>query len=193
MTGSTRCVRCRASASSKARRDGLHRPVRHRCARRATGRLEALVLIRERTEIRAPLIERLPSLRLISQRSVYPHIDVDACTGHGVAVCSNLHAGYAVVRRGRTHLGADARRDAADPAADGVAPGRPLADRRRPHADRQDARHLRLRPHRQGRGRLWRGVRHARAVWARPESLQRARPMASRSRRPRRASSRSAM
>ena len=41
---------------------------------------EALVLIRERTQIRAPLLERLPGLKLISQRSVYPHIDVDACT-----------------------------------------------------------------------------------------------------------------
>jgi len=54
---------------------------------------EALVLIRERTQIRAPLLERLPKLRLISQRSVYPHIDVDACTRLGVIVCSNLHAG----------------------------------------------------------------------------------------------------
>jgi D-3-phosphoglycerate dehydrogenase len=53
---------------------------------------DALVLIRERTAIRAPLIERLPALRLISQRSVYPHIDVDACTRHGVVVSSNLHA-----------------------------------------------------------------------------------------------------
>ena len=53
---------------------------------------EALVLIRERTEIRAPLIERLPHLRLISQRSVYPHIDIDACTQRGVVVSSNLHA-----------------------------------------------------------------------------------------------------
>jgi D-3-phosphoglycerate dehydrogenase len=53
---------------------------------------EALVLIRERTLIRAPLIERLPRLRLISQRSVYPHIDVDACTRRGVIVSSNLHA-----------------------------------------------------------------------------------------------------
>jgi D-3-phosphoglycerate dehydrogenase len=53
---------------------------------------EALVLIRERTEIRAPLIDRLPNLRLISQRSVYPHIDVDACTRRGVIVSSNLHA-----------------------------------------------------------------------------------------------------
>src|SRR4030081_1378645 len=52
---------------------------------------EALVLIRERTAIRAPLIERLPKLRLISQRSVYPHIDVDACTRGGVIVSSSLH------------------------------------------------------------------------------------------------------
>src|SRR5262245_9432939 len=37
---------------------------------------EVLVLIRERTQIRTPLLERLPKLRLISQRSVYPHIDV---------------------------------------------------------------------------------------------------------------------
>jgi D-3-phosphoglycerate dehydrogenase len=54
---------------------------------------EALVLIRERTEIRAPLLERLGDLRMISQRSVYPHIDVDACTRLGVLVCSNLHSG----------------------------------------------------------------------------------------------------
>ena len=53
---------------------------------------EALVLIRERTEIRAPLIKRLRNLRLISQRSVYPHIDVAACTEQGVVVSSNLHA-----------------------------------------------------------------------------------------------------
>jgi len=53
---------------------------------------EALVLIRERTQIRAPLIDRLPRLRLISQRSVYPHIDVDACTRHGIIVSSNMHS-----------------------------------------------------------------------------------------------------
>lgn len=53
---------------------------------------EALVLIRERTQIRAPLIERLGRLRLISQRSVYPHIDVEACTRHGVIVSSSQHA-----------------------------------------------------------------------------------------------------
>ena len=54
--------------------------------------IEALVLIRERTQIRAPLIERLPRLRLISQRSVYPHIDIDACTKHGIIVSSSQHA-----------------------------------------------------------------------------------------------------
>jgi D-3-phosphoglycerate dehydrogenase len=53
--------------------------------------VEALVLIRERTKIRAPLLERLPKLKLISQRSVYPHIDIDACTRLGVVVCSNMH------------------------------------------------------------------------------------------------------
>jgi D-3-phosphoglycerate dehydrogenase / 2-oxoglutarate reductase len=54
---------------------------------------ECLVLIRERTAIRAPLLERLPRLRLISQRSVYPHIDVEACTRRGVVVSSSQHAG----------------------------------------------------------------------------------------------------
>ena len=54
---------------------------------------EALVLIRERTQIRAPLIERLPKLKLISQRSVYPHIDVEACTRQGVILSSSQHAG----------------------------------------------------------------------------------------------------
>jgi len=54
---------------------------------------EALVLIRERTQIRAPLLDRLPKLKLISQRSVFPHIDVDACTRRGVIVSSSQHAG----------------------------------------------------------------------------------------------------
>jgi D-3-phosphoglycerate dehydrogenase len=54
---------------------------------------EALVLIRERTEIRAPLLRRLPKLRLVSQRSLYPHIDVETCTELGVVVSSNMHSG----------------------------------------------------------------------------------------------------
>jgi D-3-phosphoglycerate dehydrogenase len=54
---------------------------------------EALVLFRERTKIRTPLLEKLPKLKLISQRSVYPHIDVDTCTRLGIVVSSNQHAG----------------------------------------------------------------------------------------------------
>jgi D-3-phosphoglycerate dehydrogenase / 2-oxoglutarate reductase len=53
---------------------------------------EALVLIRERTKIRSPLLERLPRLKLISQRSVWPHIDIDTCTRLGIVVSSNVHA-----------------------------------------------------------------------------------------------------
>src|SRR5262249_51029091 len=40
-----------------------------------------------------PLLERLPRLRLISQRSVYPHIDITACTRLGIVVSSDLHPG----------------------------------------------------------------------------------------------------
>jgi D-3-phosphoglycerate dehydrogenase len=61
---------------------------------------EALVLIRERTQIRAPLLERLPKLKLISQRSVYPHIDNADCTRLGIVVSSSQHPGkpsYATV------------------------------------------------------------------------------------------------
>jgi D-3-phosphoglycerate dehydrogenase len=54
---------------------------------------EALVLIRERTKISGSLLERLPRLRLISQRSVYPHIDIEACTRLGVIVSSDQHTG----------------------------------------------------------------------------------------------------
>ena len=53
---------------------------------------EALVLIRERTPITCRLLDRLPKLRLISQRSVYPHVDVPGCTRNGVLLCSNMHS-----------------------------------------------------------------------------------------------------
>ncbi|MDO9443183.1 MAG: D-2-hydroxyacid dehydrogenase family protein [Beijerinckiaceae bacterium] len=53
---------------------------------------EILVLIRERTRIQAPLVDRLAHLRLISQRSLYPHIDVEACTRNGVILSSSQHA-----------------------------------------------------------------------------------------------------
>jgi D-3-phosphoglycerate dehydrogenase / 2-oxoglutarate reductase len=54
---------------------------------------EALALIRERTPIRAPLLDRLDKLRLISQVSVYPHIEVEACTRRGVIVSSSTMPG----------------------------------------------------------------------------------------------------
>ena len=54
---------------------------------------EALVLFRERTKIQADLLDQLPNLKLISQRSVYPHIDVEACTRNCVLLCSNMHKG----------------------------------------------------------------------------------------------------
>ncbi len=53
---------------------------------------ECLVLFRERTHITAELLEPLSNLKLISQRSVYPHIDIDACTRKNVLVCSNMHS-----------------------------------------------------------------------------------------------------
>ena len=54
---------------------------------------DALVLFRERTKITGALLDQLPRLKLISQRSVYPHVDVEACTRNGVLLCSNMHAG----------------------------------------------------------------------------------------------------
>jgi D-3-phosphoglycerate dehydrogenase len=51
------------------------------------GGVEALVLIRERTKITAALLDRLPSLRLISQTGRHgPHIDLAACAARGVTV-----------------------------------------------------------------------------------------------------------
>ncbi|MGC1496381.1 MAG: D-2-hydroxyacid dehydrogenase family protein [Sulfitobacter sp.] len=53
---------------------------------------EALVLFRERTKIGVDLLQHLPNLKLISQRSVYPHVDVDACTANNVLLSSNMHS-----------------------------------------------------------------------------------------------------
>ena len=53
---------------------------------------EALVLIRERTKISGALLDKLPKLKLISQRSVWPHVDVEGCTRNGVLLCSDMHA-----------------------------------------------------------------------------------------------------
>lgn len=49
---------------------------------------DVLVLIRERTPISRQLVEKLPRLKLIAQTGrVGSHIDVQACTERGVAVC----------------------------------------------------------------------------------------------------------
>jgi D-3-phosphoglycerate dehydrogenase len=55
--------------------------------------IEAVTLLRERTPIGAALLERLDKLRIISQVGVYPHIDVAACTRHGVIVSSSTLPG----------------------------------------------------------------------------------------------------
>ena len=54
---------------------------------------DAVVLFRERTAMTGAVLDQLPDLKLISQRSVYPHVDVDACTRNGVLLCSNMHSG----------------------------------------------------------------------------------------------------
>lgn len=69
-----------------------HQPEPTQLAKRIEN-AEALVLFRERTKIGADLVACTPQLKLISQRSVYPHIDVAACTQNRVLVCSNMHAG----------------------------------------------------------------------------------------------------
>lgn len=68
-----------------------HEPDAGRLARRVAD-ADCLVLFRERTAITRDLLKRLHKLKLISQRSVYPHIDVEACSDHGVLLCSNMHS-----------------------------------------------------------------------------------------------------
>src|SRR5437764_15204262 len=50
---------------------------------------EALALIRERTPIPGALLDRLDKLCIISQVSVYPHIDVEACTRRGIILSAD--------------------------------------------------------------------------------------------------------
>mgnify|MGYP006267735369 FL=1 len=54
---------------------------------------DVLVLMRERTKVDAALIGRLPRLQMISQISDTPHIDVAACTDHGILISSNRFPG----------------------------------------------------------------------------------------------------
>lgn len=54
---------------------------------------EALVLFRERSKVGHDFLSQMPTLKLISQRGVYPHVDVDACTEQDVLLCSKMPAG----------------------------------------------------------------------------------------------------
>jgi D-3-phosphoglycerate dehydrogenase len=57
---------------------------------------DAIVLTRERTRIDAALLDRLPRLRLISQTGkLAGHVDLAACTAHGVLVAEGSGAGSA--------------------------------------------------------------------------------------------------
>ena len=135
---------------------------------------EALVLIRERTEIRTPLLDRLPHLRLISQRSVYPHIDIDTCTRLGIIVSSGQHAdtpSYATAELAFGLILAAMRQIPQQMAAlqSGqwqIGVGHTLRA--------QDARHSRLRPHRQRGRRLRRAFGMQVLVWARDTARARA-------------------
>ena len=69
-----------------------HEPDPDKLAKRVAD-ADCLVLFRERTNIGADLLEQLPNLKFISQRSVYPHVDVEACTANNVLLSSNMHSG----------------------------------------------------------------------------------------------------
>ena len=124
---------------------------------------EALILIRERTAIRAPLLERLPKLQAHQPAQRLPahrHRCVHASRRDRVV---RPAPGQPVLRDRGADVGADPGRDAADSAADALAAGGQLADRGRPYPARQDTGHPRLRTNRQRRGRLRQGVRDERA------------------------------
>jgi D-isomer specific 2-hydroxyacid dehydrogenase-like protein len=107
--------------------------------------------------MQASLLERLPKLRLISQRSVYPHIDVAACTRLGIIVSSNLHAGtpsYATAELTWALVLAAMRQIPQQVAS--MKAGK--WQRSGKHAARQDARHLRIRSYRQRSGWVRQGV-----------------------------------
>ena len=49
---------------------------------------DAVILIRERTQITRTLLQGLPKLKLISLFGSCPHIDIQACSDHRVLVCA---------------------------------------------------------------------------------------------------------
>ncbi|MFP5475448.1 MAG: D-2-hydroxyacid dehydrogenase family protein [Gammaproteobacteria bacterium] len=79
---------------------------------------DAVVLTRERTRVGAELLARLPRLKLISQTGrVAGHVDLAACTAHGVAVADGRGSGaataeltWALLLASRRHLVDEANR-----------------------------------------------------------------------------------
>jgi D-3-phosphoglycerate dehydrogenase len=79
---------------------------------------EALVLTRERTRLDAALLARLPKLRLVCQTGkLAGHVDLAACTAHGVLVTEGSGAGsataelaWALALASRRHLVQEAQR-----------------------------------------------------------------------------------
>ena len=65
------------------------------CAGRQTARCRCRGVVSRRTSVSRELLEQLPNLRLISQRGVYPHVDVEACTDTNTLLCSKLPKGGA--------------------------------------------------------------------------------------------------
>ncbi len=78
-----------------------HEPDEAALARRLRD-ADCVVLFRERTPVTRTLLEKLPNLKMISQRGAHPHVDVQACSDHGVLLCSNKGAdgaNYAAAER----------------------------------------------------------------------------------------------
>ena len=92
------------------------------CARRAPRATERWCDPRANPGTRAAA-RAAPRLRLISQRSVYPHIDIEACTRLGIVVSSNCTRGRPRTPRPPSP-GASCLRQCDNPAADGIAQGR---------------------------------------------------------------------
>ena len=120
---------------------------------------EVLVLIRERTQIREPLLERLDALRLISQRSVYPHIDIEACVRRGVIVSSDQHAGSPSYAAAELTWGLIIAALRQIPQQMYALRTGTWQTRCRQQLARQDIGHLRIRKDRGHRGRLWKSLR----------------------------------
>ena len=87
------------------------------------GDAEIIVPIRERSRYTRALLERLPNLKLISQtgRST-THVDIDACTDLGIAVCAGTKNSpaapteltWALILASRRHIPIEAARMKAD-------------------------------------------------------------------------------